>query len=178
MIELPITPEQVIEAKELAKIDDSYGSWGYSNNQNKTGKRAGVNGSLGEIVFRDYTGCKLHEYEKEGDVYHYDLVWKDIKYDVKTMTVFQKPPDTRDACTTAYWDQKPEGLIFVYVMGDYTKAWIGGHLLYNEFYKKAVHIKAGHVRNDGFKYKWDNYVCKISDLKEIDINMSSLSDYV
>lgn len=176
MIELKITPEQITEAKKMAEIDDSYGSQGYAYNQIKTNKRSGINGCLGEIVFRDYTDCKLHDYENVGEVYHYDLKWNGLKYDVKTMTVFQKPPLTRDACITAFWNQKPEGLIFVYVMGDHTKAWIGGYLSYDEFYKKAVYIKAGHVRSDGFKYKWDNYTCMISDLREIDINNTTMNE--
>ena len=168
MIEVFISDKQIKEAENLANIDKAYGTNGYLENQNKTGKRAGLVGSLGEIMIRDnVSGIKLHEYQNKRDMYNYDMLWNEKKYDAKTMFVYKKPHMKKDACTTAYWEQKPEGFIFAYISNDYKKGWIAGHITYDDFYKKAKFVKAGTVRDDGFKYEWDNYVCLISDLDQI-----------
>ena len=167
LIEVDITHDQVERAKKLANIDEAYGSSGYLENQNKTGKRAGVVGSLGEVIIADnIKNIRLHEYDNPEEMYNYDLLWEDKKYDVKSMFVFKKPKLDKDACTTAYWNQKPEGFIFVYILRGFKKGWIGGHITYDDFYEKAQFIKRGTKRPDGFTYKWDNYVCKIRDLNK------------
>ena len=104
MIEVNISDKQLEEAKKLANIDKAYGSEGYLENQNKTGKRAGIVGSLGEIIIRDnLNGVRLHEYNDKREMYNYDMIWNDKKYDAKTMFVYKKPQSFTDACTTAYW---------------------------------------------------------------------------
>ena len=178
MIEVNISDKQLEEAKQLANIDKAYGSEGYLENQNKTGKRAGIVGSLGEIIIRDnLNGVRLHEYNDKREMYNYDMIWNDKKYDAKTMFVYKKPQSFTDACTTAYWEQKPEGFVFAYIQNDYKKGWIAGHLSYDNFYKKSKFVKAGTIRNDGFKYEWDNHVCTISDLDDIPPKFTDVSCY-
>ncbi len=168
MIEVLITDKQKQEAENLANSDKAYGVGGYLEKQSKTGKRGGFHGSLGEIIIRDnVSGIKLHEYQDKREMYHSDMLWNEKKYEAKTMFVYKKPHHGKDACTTAYYNQKPEGFIFAYINHDYKKGWIAGHLTYDEFRKKAKFVKAGTRRDDGFEYKWDNYVCLISDLNQI-----------
>ena len=137
--------------------------------QNKTGLRATEIGFLGELIVGNYLDSLPHLNQLGNTVYHYDIIYKGFKIEVKSMNRFVKPLPNTDCCLTTYFSQNCDIYVFVGILNDKRKAWIKGWIDRKGFESKAKFIKAGTVRErDGFIYKWDNWIIQVKDLFPIE----------
>ena len=98
------------------------------------------------------------------DTYDYDIVYQNIKVDVKTKerTV---PPRPHYECSVADFNTKQncDEYAFVSVLDTLKEAWYLGKISKPDFYKKAVFHRKGEVdRANNFTFKADCYNIPIS----------------
>jgi hypothetical protein len=156
MIEIVPTLSQISLAKEEAK------KIGVLNNSILSGK-GNVYGVLGEILVADYIKAD------RSNTYDFDLVRSGRTVDVKTKQCTSKP-NLNYYCTVADYNtsQDCEVYGFVRILKDFSKAWILGGVLKEDFYNKAIFYKKGdpdpssHI---GFKFQADCYNIEIKHLK-------------
>lgn len=158
MISINISEDQRARARKISNPD-------LVLKRNRTGKRAGYIGALGEIVVADYLGIKPHN---DSEIWNYDMKFNDTRIEVKTMNLYREPQSFTDCCTTTYYTQNCDMYVFVGLLHDKSRAWIEGCIPTSEFYNRAKFIKAGTRRErDGFTYNWDNWVVSVSDLYDV-----------
>ena len=97
--------------------------------------------------------------------YNYDIVYKNIKYDVKTKRC-TSPPKSHYECSVAAYNtkQKCDRYAFVrieWVNGKWGRAWVLGWLEHDEYFEKAeaVHPTA----NEDATLRWNTCARMIMD---------------
>ena len=157
MKRIDITGEDIKEAKLL------------SNNmgtlQNSITKGQGnVHGFLGEIITSKFLKSKL------SNTYDYDIVYNNIKIDVKTKRVTTPPRDYYE-CSVASLNTKQLCDIYVFtrVLKDMTKGWLLGYINKKDYFDKAVLLKKGDIDpSNNWKVKTDCYNLPINKLNNIE----------
>lgn len=157
MVEILITQEQRDRADKLYEFNILKGS--------VTRGEGNKVGALGEIIVLD-TYNNVAEYV--GD-YHYDLIIKDKKIDVKTKKQNVPPLMEHKANIFAYnIKQKCDFYCFVAIHSSLTKGWILGWKQKEKFFEEATFRKKGEVdktgTNVGWTFKHDCYVMTNADL--------------
>lgn len=157
MIELQVSADQFVRAREKAidmgRIANSITNGG--------GNLAGF---IGEIVVTDYINAK------EDNTYDYDIVDKSgNKIDVKTKRCNSEPKTNYDCSIAAHGTkQKCDMYIFVRVLNDFSKAWILGKILKDDYFEKSKYHKKGELDPDNkFKFKANCYNIKIHQLDTV-----------
>tara|TARA_R100001509_G_C4748281_1_gene175469 strand:+ start:83 stop:568 length:486 start_codon:yes stop_codon:yes gene_type:complete len=157
MIELEVSGDQFIRARkkaiDMGRIANSITNGG--------GNLAGF---IGEIVVTDYIGAK------EQNTYDYDIVDKiGNKIDVKTKRCNSEPKVNYDCSIAAHGTkQKCDMYVFVRVLNDFSKAWILGKIMKDEYFEKAKYHKKGELDPDNkFRFKADCYNVKIHQLDTV-----------
>ena len=157
MKRIDITGEDIKEAKLLA---NNMGTL-----QNSITKGQGnVHGFLGEIITSKFLKSKL------SNTYDYDIVYNNIKIDVKTKRVTTPPRDYYE-CSVASLNTKQLCDIYVFtrVLKDMTKGWLLGYINKKDYFDKAVLLKRGDIDpSNNWKVKTDCYNLPINKLNNIE----------
>ena len=157
MKRINITGEDIKEAKLLA---NNMGTL-----QNSITKGQGnVHGFLGEIITSKFLKSKL------SNTYDYDIVYNNIKIDVKTKRVTTPPRDYYE-CSVASLNTKQLCDIYVFtrVLKDMTKGWLLGYINKKDYFDKAVLLKRGDIDpSNNWKVKTDCYNLPINKLNNIE----------
>ena len=104
------------------------------------------------------------------NTYDYDILYKKLKYDVKTKRC-TSPPKSHYECSVAAYNtkQKCDRYAFVrieWVNGKWGRAWVLGWLEHDEYFEKAEKLNKGEIdRSNGFMVKADCYNVPISNLR-------------
>ncbi len=156
MIELPISADMLIEARDkAAKMGKLYNSI--------TSGAGNIAGFIGEEIARQVLGGKLD------NTYDYDLVLDSgVTIDVKTKQTSVKPLVTYE-CSIAKLNttQKCDYYCFVRVKNDFTVGWYLGVYDKQAYLADAVFMAKGTVDpSNKYTVKSDCYNLKISQLKE------------
>jgi hypothetical protein len=157
MKRIDITGEDIKEAKLLA---NNMGTL-----QNSITKGQGnVHGFLGEIITSKFLKSKL------SNTYDYDIIYNNIKIDVKTKRVTTPPRDYYE-CSVASLNTKQLCDIYVFtrVLKDMTKGWLLGYINKKDYFDKAVLLKKGDIDpSNNWKVKTDCYNLPINKLNNIE----------
>ena len=156
MIEVVITPEMLVEARdkaaEMGKLRNSI-----------TNGAGNIAGFIGESIAQQVLGGKLD------NTYDYDLVLDSgVKIDVKTKQTSVKPLETYD-CSIANLNTKQQCdyYCFVRVKNDFTVGWYLGVYPKEQYMLDSVFMKRGTIDpSNGYVVKSDCYNLKINQLKE------------
>lgn len=156
MIEITITPEMLVEARdkaaEMGKLRNSI-----------TSGAGNIAGFIGEAIAQQVLGGKLD------NTYDYDLVLDSgTTVDVKTKQTSVKPLPTYD-CSIANLNTKQQCdyYAFVRVKNDFTVGWYLGVYEKQQYMLDAVFMKRGTIDpSNGYVVKSDCYNLKINQLKE------------
>jgi hypothetical protein len=119
-----------------------------------------LRGYLGEIIINDYLAGS-----QRVDCYNYDLLYKDLKLEVKTVTRSSKPELFYDFSITSRMQQCADYYVCVWLLKDLSSAYILGYIKCEDFNKESELIIAGSIVNN-YKTMSDQRVIKISKLKE------------
>jgi len=165
MIEVDITQDMIDRAEKRAK------SMGAIKNSLTKGD-GNLSGFIGEeMVLKTFPSCEMKS-SKDFDIIYTDLGGDELNIEVKTKrrTVEPKSYYTCHISKTSA-HQDPDVYVFCQVNINEVpiKGWVLGWLPKDLFYKKAEFRKKGQLDDRGFKEKVDCFVCKISDLYEIDL---------
>ena len=157
MKEVTVTGGQLIRARqkavEMGRLANSI--------TNGAGNLAGF---IGEVVVADELNAK-HD-----NTYDYDLTLNNTtRVEVKTKRCNSKPLDTYDCSISAHGTkQKCDMYVFVRVLNDFSKAWILGKIMKDEYFEKAKYHKKGELDPDNkFRFKADCYNVKIHQLDTV-----------
>ena len=157
MKRIDITGEDIKEAKLLA---NNMGTL-----QNSITKGQGnVHGFLGETITSKFLKSKL------SNTYDYDIIYNNIKIDVKTKRVTTPPRDYYE-CSVASLNTKQLCDIYVFtrVLKDMTKGWLLGYINKKDYFDKAVLLKKGDIDpSNNWKVKTDCYNLPINKLNNIE----------
>ena len=122
-----------------------------------------LTGFIGEFISHQIIGGSLvNEYD-------YDLIYKDIKIDIKTKLTTVKPLSKYD-CSIAKFNTKQNCDVYVFtrVLKNYQKGWVLGWLPKQEYFDEAIFLKKGDIdKSNNFKVKADCYNVKIFQLYDI-----------
>lgn len=156
MIEFIITQQMIDDAKQRAK------NMGILKNSISHGKGT-VAGFIGEVAVANYLGVPLC------NTYDYDLIYNDLKIDVKTKHCSVTPLPHYDCSVAAYnTRQQCDVYIFVRVLMDYKKGWILGGISKEDYFKSSRFMKQGTVdSSNGFMVKADCYNLEIGKLLDV-----------
>ena len=158
MIEIEITPQMKqrawAKARKMGKLKNSI-----------TQGEGNIAGFLGEEVANALIKGEV------SNTYDYDIIYKTIKYDVKTKRCTSPPKNYYECSVAAYnTKQKCDRYAFVrieWVNGKWGRAWVLGWLWHDEYFKKANKLKQGKVDSSNkFTVKADCYNVSISDLRQ------------
>lgn len=155
MIEIEFDDSLLNRAKEKSK------EMGVLNNSIRSGE-GNLVGFIGEIIVSEYLGVDLN------NTYDYDLVYMNVKCDVKTKEC-TSPPKINYDCSIASYNtkQKCDAYIFVRVCG--YKAWILGWLSKKEYFEKSIFLRKGQKDpSNNFTVKANCYNVKIEKLRSIE----------
>ena len=157
MIEIKITPQMKkrawAKARQMGKLRNSI-----------TRGQGNIAGFLGEEIANALIKGEV------SNTYNYDIVYKNIKYDVKTKRC-TSPPKSHYECSVAAYNtkQKCDRYAFVrieWVKGKWGRAWVLGWLDHDEYFEKAEKLNRGEIdRSNGFMVKADCYNVPISELR-------------
>jgi len=152
-----ITQENIIEAKKLSE------EMGKLNNSITKGK-GNIHGFLGEIISANFLNVNT------SNTYDYDIVFNDIKIDVKTKRVNTSPKNYYE-CSIADLNtkQKCDVYIFTRILNDMTKGWLLGYINKKDYFEKATFLTKGSIDpSNNWKVSTDCYNLPINKLKDID----------
>lgn len=143
-------------SKKAAQIGNLHGSI-----ENGGGNYAGL---FGEMLF-------LEEIGGERDAtYNYDILYDDIKVDVKTKRRSVEPKPYYECSIADYnTEQDCDIYYFVSVLYDYSEAWLLGYKDTDEYYELADFHEKGDVDQDNdFEFKADCWNLPISELDTLE----------
>jgi hypothetical protein len=156
MIEVVITPEMLVEARDKAV------AMGKLHNSIISGA-GNIAGFIGEAIAQQVMGGEL------ANTYDYDLVLPDgVTVDVKTKQTSVKPLPEYD-CSIAAFNTKQDCqyYCFVRVKNDFSVGWYLGVYNKQQYMQDAVFMEKGTIDpSNGYVVKSDCYNLKISKLKE------------
>ena len=157
MLEVNITEKMIETAKHKVngvKLQSSSISSKFGYNHNRI-----LVGYLGEQIVLDYLKTA-----KDVDNYQYDLIYNNLKLEVKTISCKFKPkPDY--LCTVNSHDssgmakQDADYYIFTRVLNDMSKGWILGYISCKEFYEIGTFIPKGTKVTNGIEFSKANATC-------------------
>lgn len=155
MIEINI-PHKILQLAQK-KADDL----GALRNSIRSGAGNYV-GFLGELVVCAYLGIHTQ------NTYDYDLVYKNVKFDVKTKECTSPPKPFYECSVAAYnTTQQCKAYVFTRICKD--KAWILGWKGKEEYYSQASFLQKGDIDpSNNFTVKADCYNLKISNLRSLE----------
>ena len=142
-----------ILAKEMGELKNSI-----------TKGQGNIHGFLGEIIVAKFLDIKI------SNTYDYDMIFKDIKIDVKTKRVTTPPRDYYE-CSVAALNTKQRCDIYVFtrILKDRTQGWILGYINKEDYFKKATFLKKGEVDpSNNWKVSTDCYNLPIKELNNIE----------
>jgi hypothetical protein len=138
-------------------------SMGALNGSVEKGK-GNIIGFLGEEVISSYLNVPIV------DTYDYDMVYKNVKIDVKSQGCTARPEQNYEV-TVYDWNTKQDCDIYVFVRvekHDNNKAWIVGWEGKEKYFTKAVLYKKGDVDpSNNYLYKSDKWNVEISKLRDL-----------
>jgi len=156
MIEIEISEPVLAKAAGRADLQ-KHNIFSFTTN----GKLYGI---LAEELFLDKYPGELK------NTRHFDILYKDMKIDVKAKSCKDIPLDTYTASVSDYQKKHPSDFyVFYRIKKDLKVAWELGGLSKKDFFDKAEFIKSG-TRDGPFVCKVDMWSVPISDL----INMKDL----
>ena len=157
MKHISITNEDIQEATLLA---NNMGTL-----QNSITKGQGnVHGFLGEIITSKFLKSKL------SNTYDYDIIYNNLKIDVKTKRVTTPPKDYYE-CSVASLNTKQLCDIYVFtrILKDMTKGWLLGYINKKDYFDKAILLKKGDIDpSNNWKLLTDCYNLPINKLNNIE----------
>lgn len=156
MIKTQITQNQINNAKR--KSDDL----GKLNNSIREG-RGNFIGFLGEELVKSTLNIQ------DNNSYDFDLIYNNLKLEIKTKERTVIPRPFYNATVAAYnTRQECDYYVFVSILNNLEYGWICGYLPKKEFYNKATFNRKGEPETPYFNFKADCYNVKYSDLLEFD----------
>lgn len=160
MIEILITENQIKRAKKLYSFNNL-------NNSITKGKNE-IYGAIGEIITLDFYNKESLNASYVGS-FDYDLRIFDKRVDVKTKKVNNAPKLNHNATIpAANTKQKTDIYLFVYVLSDFTKAFLVGWLPKDLFFETATLKRKGEFDgNTSFQYRADTYSTTLDKLYAI-----------
>lgn len=165
MREVEITQEMIDRAQKRA---DEMG--GIKNSLTKgAGNLAGFLGE--EMVLKLFPSCLLRGSKD------YDLIYEDFMGDMLNVEVKTKrrnvPPKEDYTCHISKTSAHQDPDVYVFCQANLKelpyRGWVLGWLPKDLFYMRAEFRQKGQPDGFGFKEKVDCYVCKVSDLYDIDL---------
>ena len=163
MKHIKITQEDVDLAKKLST------EMGQLNNSITKG-RGNITGFLGEIITANYLETEL------SNTYDYDMIFDNLKIDVKSKRVTSPPKDYYE-CSVAALNTKQECDIYVFTRilpkkwsdNNYSEGWLLGYMDKKSYFKKATLLKKGEVdTSNNWKVSTDCYNMRISKLNKME----------
>jgi len=157
MIRVEITPDIITRGRLLLPDPDATIKnnlkFGYD------GERI-LRGYIGEIIIGDYLvgSERVNEYD-------YDLLYKGLKLEVKTVTRASKPELSYDFSITSRVKQNADYYMCVWLLKDLSAAYMLGYIKCDNFNDESELITAGSIINN-YKTMSDQRVIKINKLKE------------
>ena len=150
MIELTPTEDQINRAKERFEF-------GRLNNSITDGG-GNIHGALGEILFIDH----FNALDKSS--YDYDVMIRDMKIEIKTQRINVKPQMHYNAKVSGNnIKQKCDYYYFIYILYDFSKAWLVGGLPREKFHELAKFAENGE-NVDGLPFRSDTYYVQLNQL--------------
>ena len=119
-----------------------------------------LKGYIGEIVVNDYLVGS-----ERINCYDYDLLYKDFKLEVKTVTRTNKPELSYDFSITSRMQQNADYYICVWLLKDLSAAYILGYIKCKDFNEQSELIVAGSIINN-YKTMSDQRIIKINKLNK------------
>lgn len=164
MEEIKLTPQMYDHANSKAQKMGEL-------NRSITKGTGNLAGFLGEIAVQTYLENAIEE-----NTYDYDLIYNNIKIDVKTKRTSVVPRPEYESSVVAYnIRQKTDVYVFTRIFGD--TCYIMGYMPKEEYYKKARYLKKGTRDGDNwFTVKENCYnmfykdLYRIEQLKELSLN--------
>lgn len=131
LVTIDITEDMIQKANQKAT------SMGQLRNSILKGEGNDI-GFLGEEILRKYLAIESK------NSFDYDMVFKDIKIEVKTKRT-SVPPEPHYECSVAAYNTKQNCDIYVFARVNYdmTRGWLIGYLKKDDFYKRARKSDAG-----------------------------------
>ena len=163
MIEIIITNEMIVSAKlksDSVKFDSGKKSNRFGFEKNRT-----FVGYLGEQMVMQHLKTSV-----DIDDYEYDLIYNDIKIEVKTISCKFKPRldyfCTVNSCNDiGVRKQSADYYIFTRILNDYSIGWILGYMKCDDFFKRGKYIEKGSEPINGLTFEKGNAtVMPISEL--------------
>ena len=157
MIEVKITPQMKkrawAKARQMGRLRNSI-----------THGKGNIAGFLGEEVANALIKGTI------SNTYDYDILYKNIKYDVKTKRCTSPPKPFYECSVAAYnTKQKCDRYVFVrieWVKGQWGRAWVWGWLEHEEYFEKSKKLNKGETDvSNGFLVKADCYNVAINELR-------------
>jgi len=154
---IKIKKEEVDLAKKLSL------EMGELNNSITKG-RGNIIGFLGEIITANYLDTKI------SNTYDYDMIFNNLKIDVKSKRVTTPPKDYYECSIAALSaKQKCDMYIFTRIKNDYSIGWLLGYLDKKEYFKNAKFLKKGEVDpSNNWKVSVDCYNLPINKLNKME----------
>ena len=153
MIEILIDDEMRLNAQnKVNKVQ-----FDLKKEQNKFGsdRSRTVIGYLGEQLVLSYLGEAVDE-----DNFEYDLMYKNLKIEVKTIACKFKPKEdylcTVNSPNDAIRKQAADYYIFTRILNDHSKGWILGYMKCAEFFEKGKFVKKGSEALSGLYFSKSN----------------------
>ena len=150
MIKCDITPEILERAKSYFNFGSLPGSISKGGGN--------ICGAIGEILTLEHYK-RLGIEAKRANTYDYDLIIDGLKVDVKSRPL-NKPLKLWNAASIPKYQrkQKTDFYIFVFILKDYSAAWLGGYISKKDFYIKARLYLKGEPSGFNFNFHLDTYV--------------------
>lgn len=153
LIEMPITKKmiQVAQQKsiEMGKLNNSI-----------TEGAGNLAGFIGEAMVAHFFRVPLI------NTYDFDVIYKDIKIDVKTKRTSVEPKPFYE-CSVADYNIKQDcdGYLFTRVLTNLEKGWLLGYMPKAEYYMRSIKHRKGELdTQNNFRFKADCYNLSIQQL--------------
>ena len=160
IIEVEVTPDLLaaaqVKALEMGKLPNSF-----------TQGRSNLTGFVGEYSVLKYLTGGIES--GLDNTYQYDIIFNDVKLDVKSKKTNVKPL-VHYECSVAALNtrQKCDVYVFTRVKTDYSMCWLLGFLPKEEYFDKASFLEKGTVDpSNGWKVSSDCYNVPIEELRPI-----------
>ena len=156
MKHINITKQNIQKAQTLSK------EMGQLKNSITKGQ-GNIHGFLGEIIVSKFLDIEI------SNTYDYDMIFNNIKIDVKTKRVTTPPKDYYE-CSVANLNTKQQCDVYVFtrILKDMTQGWILGYLNKEDYFKKATFMKKGEIDpSNNWKVSTDCYNLPINKLNNI-----------
>ena len=152
-----ITKQNIQQAQTLAE------EMGQLKNSITKGQ-GNIHGFLGEIIVSKFLDIEI------SNTYDYDMIFNNIKIDVKTKRVTTPPRDYYE-CSVANLNTKQRCDIYVFtrILKDMTQCWILGYINKEDYFKKSTFMKKGEIDpSNNWKVSTDCYNLPINKLNNIE----------